>query len=242
MRLLNARTLKMEYFLSEDDFPPFAILSHTWGKEETDFCSLLSSITRIAEKYLTGHDIFTASIAQRMSWASRRQTTRKEDIAYCLFGIFDINMPSVYGEGTKAFRRLQLAIIQAYPEDHTIYAWGAVVEKVSWLYPEDKAWADTPPKWEDAEEREELGLLASSPKDFVESGLFVPTPFGSDFYMLNQYDAKLPAQIGNTTIRLDLPVYPGVRLCLRRQHALQMAQLRYVCSHSRDSSLYRPRD
>ena len=43
------------------------------------------------------------SIAQRMSWASRRVTTRDEDIAYCLLGIFDVNMPLIYGEGEKAF-------------------------------------------------------------------------------------------------------------------------------------------
>jgi hypothetical protein len=45
-----------------------------------------------------------------MSWASTRQTTRKEDLAYCLLGIFDINMPLLYGEGEKAFLRLQEAI------------------------------------------------------------------------------------------------------------------------------------
>jgi hypothetical protein len=44
----------------------------------------------------------SASIAQRMSWASRRQTTRVEDIAYCLLGIFGINMPLLYGEGPVA--------------------------------------------------------------------------------------------------------------------------------------------
>ena len=38
-----------------------------------------------------------------MSWASRRVTTRDEDIAYCLLGIFSVNMPLLYGEGEKAF-------------------------------------------------------------------------------------------------------------------------------------------
>ena len=38
-----------------------------------------------------------------MSWASRRVTTRDEDIAYCLLGMFDVNMPLIYGEGEKAF-------------------------------------------------------------------------------------------------------------------------------------------
>ncbi|KAK9439758.1 uncharacterized protein VB005_07917 [Metarhizium brunneum] len=39
------------------------------------------------------------SAAMRMSWAAFRQTTRPEDIAYCLMGIFNINMPALYGEG-----------------------------------------------------------------------------------------------------------------------------------------------
>ncbi|KAK3628125.1 hypothetical protein LTR56_014254 [Elasticomyces elasticus] len=52
------------------------------------------------------------SVAQRMSWAAHRETTREEDRAYCLLGIFDINMPLLYGERSKAFRRLQLEIIR----------------------------------------------------------------------------------------------------------------------------------
>lgn len=47
------------------------------------------------------------SIAQRMSWASRRETSRVEDNAYCLLGIFGINMPLLYGEKERAFQRLQ---------------------------------------------------------------------------------------------------------------------------------------
>jgi hypothetical protein len=52
------------------------------------------------------------SIACRMSWAAKRQTTLLEDVAYCLLGTFDINMPLIYGKGRKAFRRLQEEIIK----------------------------------------------------------------------------------------------------------------------------------
>ncbi|KAI0702583.1 heterokaryon incompatibility protein-domain-containing protein [Earliella scabrosa] len=62
-------------------------------------------------------------IAQRMSWAARRETTRPEDEAYCLLGIFDINMPTLYGEGRKAFRRLQEEIMKQ-SSDTTLFAWG----------------------------------------------------------------------------------------------------------------------
>lgn len=64
----------------------------------------------------------TASIAQRMSWASRRKTKRQEDIAYCLMGIFDVNMPLIYGEGNRAFIRLQEEILKRV-NDESIFAW-----------------------------------------------------------------------------------------------------------------------
>lgn len=55
-------------------------------------------------------------------WASKRQTTRSEDMAYCLMGLFQVNMPMLYGEGERAFIRLQEAII-ARSTDHTLFAW-----------------------------------------------------------------------------------------------------------------------
>ena len=39
------------------------------------------------------------SVAKRMSWAARRATSREEDQAYSLLGIFNVNMPLLYGEG-----------------------------------------------------------------------------------------------------------------------------------------------
>jgi hypothetical protein len=57
---------------------------------------------------LQGSALFEFSVAERMSWAEKRETKREEDIAYSLLGIFDIPMPLIYGEGMKnAFRRLR---------------------------------------------------------------------------------------------------------------------------------------
>lgn len=64
------------------------------------------------------------SIATKMSWVSKRQTSRIEDMAYCLLGIFDVNMPLLYGEGRKAFMRLQYEIIKQTNDD-SIFAWTA---------------------------------------------------------------------------------------------------------------------
>ncbi|CAK7263960.1 hypothetical protein SEPCBS57363_000840 [Sporothrix epigloea] len=62
------------------------------------------------------------SLARRMSWAAGRETKRVEDIAYCLLGILDVNMPLLYGEGRRSFRRLQEEIIKRQC-DMTIFAW-----------------------------------------------------------------------------------------------------------------------
>jgi hypothetical protein len=61
------------------------------------------------------------SVAQMMRWASERTTTREEDVAYCLMGLFNVNMPLLYGEGTRAFFRLQKAILEMR-SDHSILA------------------------------------------------------------------------------------------------------------------------
>jgi hypothetical protein len=100
--------------------------------------------------------------AKRMSWASGRQTTREEDMAYCLLGIFDVHMPLLYGEGDQAFLRLQEEIIRKVNDD-SILAWG--------LEPE----MDHPLGLVSNTVRSEMtggitgvtDILASSPKDFV---------------------------------------------------------------------------
>ena len=57
-----------------------------------------------------------------MSWASNRETTREEDIVYCLLGIFGVHIPLLYGEGENAFRGLQEEILKTI-EDYTPFAW-----------------------------------------------------------------------------------------------------------------------
>jgi hypothetical protein len=82
----------------------------SWGP---DLLKDLASITRIDYQILNGaYGVHRASIAQRMSWASGRATTRLEDSAYSLLGIFGVNTPLLYGEGPGAFQRLQEEIIR----------------------------------------------------------------------------------------------------------------------------------
>ena len=83
----------------------------------------ISEITRIDVSVLTDRErLQEISIARRMSWAAKRETTRKEDEAYCLLGIFGVNIALVYGEEERAFIRLQEEIIRT-STDQSIFAW-----------------------------------------------------------------------------------------------------------------------
>lgn len=63
------------------------------------------------------------SVTNRLKWAAKRRTTRPEDLAYCLMGLFEVNMPLLYGEGrVRAFIRLQEQILKI-TDDQSIFAW-----------------------------------------------------------------------------------------------------------------------
>lgn len=89
-----------------------------------DLTAILSTITGISAPVLCGdRAVQEVGVATRMSWAANRKTTRPEDMTYCLVGLFDINMPMIYGEGVeKSFRRLREEIIRQ-SNDLTIFAW-----------------------------------------------------------------------------------------------------------------------
>ncbi|KAK7453079.1 HET domain-containing protein [Colletotrichum acutatum] len=97
----------------------------TWepiGTKET-LAYPIASITGIdVDVLIYPQTLSSACVAKRMSWASSRQTTRTEDTAYCLLGIFQIHMPLLYGEGHEAFRRLQEEIMKV-STDQSLFAW-----------------------------------------------------------------------------------------------------------------------
>ena len=115
-------------------------------REMTD---LLREITRVAKDVLVHpHAVKNVCVSQKMYWASNRETTRLEDRAYSLLGLFGISMPILYGEGSRAFARLQEEIIRS-SFDHTIFAWRLSGRLSS-------------------------GLLANSPSEFAYSGMVRP--------------------------------------------------------------------
>ncbi|KAH9476311.1 Vegetative incompatibility protein HET-E-1 [Psilocybe cubensis] len=112
---------------------------------KSSLCKIITEITNISKQVLLVNHGGEISIAARMSWASNRKTTKVEDMAYCLLGLFGINMPILYGEGQDAFSRLQREIIGT-SDDQTIFAWAGGHGGTG-----------------------VAGLLAKSPKDFAPS-------------------------------------------------------------------------
>ncbi|GAP89462.1 putative het domain-containing protein [Rosellinia necatrix] len=89
-----------------------------------DLTDAIHETTGIDRQVITNNrKLYTVHAAEKMDWASCRKTTRPEDIAYCLLGIFGVNMPPLYGEGGRAFLRLQKEIIHN-TYDHSIFSWG----------------------------------------------------------------------------------------------------------------------
>lgn len=150
----------------QEPLAPYAVIffSCEWiylGSKDS-LTTSISKITGIDPEYLLGpKNVTDASVSEKMYWASRRTTTRAEDIAYCLLGIFDIAMPLLYGEGSKAFVRLQEEISRVYP-DHTLFCW-------SWI---DKY---VPSDWG--------SVLAPCPFVFQSSKGFQPILYGSSHSM-----------------------------------------------------------
>ncbi|CZR69782.1 related to beta transducin-like protein [Phialocephala subalpina] len=96
---------------------------------KSEMSPMIEKITGIPRLFLLGTaELRDASVAQRMSWAAKRVTKRKEDIAYCLLGIFGVMMPMIYGEGDQAFSRLQQEIMRETTDD-SILAWGLSITK-----------------------------------------------------------------------------------------------------------------
>jgi hypothetical protein len=75
----------------------------------------IHEITGIPLKALLWTELSEFDVAERFSWAADRQTTEEEDGAYCLFGIFGVHLPLIYGEGKEnALERLRSAAILKY--------------------------------------------------------------------------------------------------------------------------------
>ena len=99
--------------------------------ERTQWSTQIQAMTAIDHRYFSReryvHDKDRCPAATKFAWASLRSTSRPEDQIYCLIGLFNVNMPLLYGEGVQnAFYRLQRKIIK-HSDDESILAWKAPI-------------------------------------------------------------------------------------------------------------------
>jgi hypothetical protein len=131
----------------------------TYIGSKRELAAVLSRITRIDKGLLEGHrSLNQFSIAQKMSWAAFRKTAKIEDRAYFLCGLFDVELPTLYGEKHKAFHRLQKTLMER-STDQSLFAW---VESNPWDQDQRPPWLAS------------CSWLAPSPDCFYSSSTIVP--------------------------------------------------------------------
>jgi hypothetical protein len=173
----------------------------------------ITDTTGIHLGILLGDSTENASIAQRMSWAANRETTRPEDLAYSLMGLFHVYMPMIYGEGGEhAFLRLQEEILKI-SDDESIFAWTSSLSS---------------------------GLLAVAPAAFSQSGHI--------FARKKQPNSK-SFTFSNKGIRIELPMktisgryeesFHGVLNCVESSGSTEMVGIELVASPGENDVFYR---
>ncbi|KAG2151687.1 uncharacterized protein EDB93DRAFT_270055 [Suillus bovinus] len=113
---------KIVIFYQADWTPYLNNFSHN-HKQSLNIMDELEHSTGINARALVDFRPGTRDVREKLRWASNRDTTREEDIAYSLFGIFDVTLPVIYGEKRqKALGRLLQEII-AHSGDITALDW-----------------------------------------------------------------------------------------------------------------------
>ncbi|KAH7370965.1 heterokaryon incompatibility protein-domain-containing protein, partial [Pyrenochaeta sp. MPI-SDFR-AT-0127] len=158
--------------------------------------------TSVSNRYFNQDQM---SIAEKMGWMARRSTTRVEDLAYSLLGIFGVNMPLLYGEGPNAFVRLQEEIMRD-SDDHSLFAWSS------------------PPPY-DGHVRPIHGF-AQSPSRFANSGAMFANPYvagGGEPYALTNKGIRIQLRIlpYKITKSPSLPTFLAILECSYEHKSLQ---------------------
>ena len=151
-------------------------------KGQPQMAQVVSEITGVPKAILLENNdrmrLTNICASQILYWASRRQTSRVEDRAYSLLGLFNISLPILYGEGYRSFRRLQEEIIRSR-FDHSIFAWN-LTESYS-------------------------GLLAEFPDAFSQSGNVRMMPFERYSYIFNFRKGRFDYTSTNLGIEVKFP-------------------------------------
>jgi hypothetical protein len=177
----------------------------------------IQEITNVEKDILSHGNIDTVCVARKMSWASNRQTTRVEDLAYCLMGIFNVNMPLLYGEGRKSFVRLQEAIMKE-SDDQSLFAWGlparlrTTQEFLDTYSPSEPLFASYT--------HQMGGIFAESPSDFT---------FSDQIYVLEAFPSTFPPIVYNNGVRIELPLQRTLDTSVQFAAISCTAKDRYDC-------------
>ena len=139
----------------DKEWHPFTVLAN--DKDDTELMSTLSTVTGVPRdivvadnsRGVNGHGVW-----EIMSWAATRKTTRIEDAAYCLYGLFDVHLPIAYGEGEKAFPRFVEAIVARCPT-WDVFAWAGQASEGHPVLPSSPACY---PRWDKAIMGEEVEM------------------------------------------------------------------------------------
>lgn len=178
-QFIASRWFKRGWTLQELIAPKQVVFfGHDWeyiGTKASMYVQISRATGITCEYLLEGERVKTASVAARMSWAAKRETTREEDLAYCLLGIFGVSMSLMYGEREKAFVRLQEEIAKEI-DDQSLFA------------------------WESSEPNGYCGILARSPRDFLNSSTIQVTPGYLNFE---------PVTITNLGMKFYMPFIRG---------------------------------
>jgi hypothetical protein len=110
----NSRWFTRGWTLQELIAPAIVEFFSQEGKLIGDKKSLekpIAEITKIPVQAVRGNPFSEFSIAERKKWAAHRQTTEEEDLVYCLMGLCEVSMPTIYGEGKEAaLKRLEMTV------------------------------------------------------------------------------------------------------------------------------------
>lgn len=168
---------------------------------------LLSEITGIDPWSLVGDDRHgKVPICLKLAWAAKRKTTRIEDMAYCMLGLLEINMPLLYGEGPKAFIRLQEEVLKS-TQDLSVLAWGF-----------DKPWQQTASL---SRGQERSGnILAPSITYFESLNEDKCRPILRDMFINNPLSFKSHSMMTNHGLLITLPI-----ICIEKKDGLYLAMI-----------------
>ncbi|KIK28106.1 hypothetical protein PISMIDRAFT_605388 [Pisolithus microcarpus 441] len=175
----------------------------------------LKRITGVPVRVLAdGLSSYAPSFAEIMSWAAERRTTLVEDEAYSLIGLLSINMPMLYGEGKKAFQRLQLEFMRI-TNDQSVFAWratkvgstkggestdGGNIQEMGWT---SGVLPDSPVAFKGCHD-----IIQMAPREFYRS---LSISWESDAQALAEggdCEALPPFTVTNLGIRIPLPLRP----------------------------------